>query len=83
VRGAVWARHQGRPTLRPVKPHPNWPNPWAAAISSWRRLSAPAVRVALGFSGMHPQPTRNRRPLSVLNRKSPESPEALVFTDEH
>jgi hypothetical protein len=33
--------------------------------------------------GMHPQPTRNRRPLSVLNRKSPESPEALVFTDEH
>jgi hypothetical protein len=34
-------------------------------------LSAPAVRVALGFNGMHPQRTRNRRPLSVLNRKSP------------
>jgi len=36
-----------------------------------------------GFKGMHPQPTRNRRALPALNRKSPRDSKNLEFMDRH
>jgi len=35
------------------------------------------------FNGMHPQPTRNRRALPTLNRKSLRYSENLEFMDRH
>jgi len=36
-----------------------------------------------GFNGMHPQPTRNRRAMLVLNRKCLHDSKNLQFMDEH
>ena len=39
--------------------------------------------LCFGFNGMHPQPTRNRRALSALNRKSSCDSKILEFMDRH
>jgi hypothetical protein len=39
--------------------------------------------LGLGFNGLHPQPTRNRRALPALNRDSLRYFKSLWFMDGH
>jgi hypothetical protein len=46
-------------------------------------LSAPAVRVGLDCSGLHPQLTRNRRAFPQQNRDCLSDSRSLQFMDGH